>query len=213
MTNVSGEHGGSVVPPEQVVEGRWGRGERPDDPLAAVMSRVAGGDREAFGAVYDALAPKVLGLARAVLRNHAMAEEVTQEVLLEVWRQAARFDPAAGSVSSWAMTIAHRRAVDRVRSVRAAEDREDRVSAGESQREYDEVAEQVLQHEDEGRVRAAMSALTDLQREVLVMAYWGGHTSTEISARLGVPVPTVKTRLRDGLIRLRASLAGGEVGP
>jgi RNA polymerase sigma-70 factor (ECF subfamily) len=170
------------------------------------MARVAVGDREAYAEVYDALAPKVLGLARAVLRNHAMAEEVAQDVMLEVWRQAGRFDPALASASTWAMTIAHRRAVDRVRSVRAAEDREDRVVAGDTRREFDEVAEAVEQREDEQRVRRALSTLTDLQREAVELAYWGGFTSTEIAARLDVPVPTVKTRLRDGLIRLRNGL-------
>nr|WP_255378154.1 ECF RNA polymerase sigma factor SigK [Quadrisphaera sp. DSM 44207] len=172
------------------------------------MARVAAGDRDAFADVYDALAPKVLGLARAVVRNPALAEEVAQEVLLEVWRQAPRYDPAAGSVTTWAMTIAHRRAVDRVRSVRAAEDREDRVASSHVQREYDDVAERAEQREDEDRVRAALACLTDLQREAVVLAYWGGCTSAEISDRLGVPVPTVKTRLRDGLIRLRGGLEG-----
>jgi len=200
---------GDAAPQESDERGRW-RAERPVDPLAPAMARVAQGDREAFAEVYDALAPKMLGLARAVVRNHAMAEEVVQEVMLEVWRQAARFDPSAGSTSAWALTIAHRRAVDRVRSVRSAEDREDRAVAGEAVREYDSVAEDVLQHEDEQRVRAAMSGLTDLQREAVVLAYWGGHTSAEISRHLGVPVPTVKTRLRDGLIRLRAGLSGLE---
>jgi RNA polymerase sigma-70 factor, ECF subfamily len=213
VSNAPRTHGGSAVPPEGDEGGRGGREDRRPDPLAAAVARVAAGDREAFGEVYDALAPKVLGLTRGVLRNHALAEEVTQEVLLEVWRQAARFDPAVGSVSSWVLTIAHRRAVDRVRSVRAAEDREDRVSAGDGRREYDEVAEQVLQHEDEGRVRAALDGLTPLQREVVVLAYWGGHTSAEISRRLGVPVPTVKSRLRDGLLRLRTGLAGPEGTP
>lgn len=177
------------------------------DPLAAAVLRTADGDRDAFAEVYDALAPKVLGVTRAVLRNHSLAEEVAQEVMVELWRQAARFDPAAGSVSAWAATIAHRRAVDRVRSVRSREDREDRVAAGENRTAYDEVSEQVLQREDEVRVRAALGGLTELQREALVLAYWGGRTSTEISDRLGVPVPTVKTRLRDGLARLRAEMA------
>ena len=209
MTNAVG---GSedVAPPDGDGRGRWGRADRPEDPLAPAMARAAAGDRDAFAEVYDGLAPRMLGLARAVVRNHAMAEEVVQEVMLEVWRQAARFDPAAGSVSTWALTIAHRRSVDRVRAVRSAEDREDRAVAGEAVREYDSVAEDVLQREDEERVRAAMTGLTDLQREAVVLAYWGGHTSAEISRRLGVPVPTVKTRLRDGLIRLRAGLGGLE---
>lgn len=193
-----------------VDEGRSGGVRRPargPDPLAAAMAEVAGGDREAFAEVYDALAPKVLGLARGVLRNHAMAEEVAQEVMLEVWRQAARFDPSLASASTWVMTIAHRRAVDRVRSVRAAEDREDRVSAGDARRPFDDVSETVLQRDDEQRVRRALEQLTDLQREAVRLAYWGGMTSVEISRRLAVPVPTVKTRLRDGLIRLRTGLA------
>ncbi|TNM68060.1 sigma-70 family RNA polymerase sigma factor [Streptomyces sp. NP160] len=177
------------------------------------MSRVAGGDRDAFAEVYDALAPKVLGVTRAVLRNPSLAEEVAQEVMVELWRQAARFDPAAGSAGAWAATIAHRRAVDRVRSVRSREDREDRVAAGENRTAYDEVSEQVLQREDETRVRSALSGLTDLQREAVLLAYWGGRTSTEISQRLGVPVPTVKTRLRDGLSRLRAEMVRQDADP
>ncbi len=193
-------------------EERWGRVRprpvRAPDPLADAVGRVAAGDRQAFEEVYQALAPKVLGLAWSVLRNRAMAEEVAQDVMLEVWRQAARFDPSLASVSTWVMTIAHRRAVDRVRSVRASEDREDRVVAGDGRREFDEVVETTLQHEDEQRVRRALGTLTDLQRQAVELAYWGGRTSAEISTMLGVPVPTVKTRLRDGLIRLRASLGG-----
>jgi RNA polymerase sigma-70 factor (ECF subfamily) len=207
VTNDVGAHDDPFVPTAGEAEGDRVT-SRPGDPLAEVVQWVARGDKEAFAQVYDALAPKVLGLARAVVRNHAMAEEVAQEVLLEVWRQAARYDPRAGSVSTWAMTIAHRRAVDRVRSVRAAEDREDRVASSDVQRSYDEVSEQVEQREDESRVRRAMASLTELQRETVVLAYWGGHTSAEISRRLGVPVPTVKTRLRDGLIRLRSGLEG-----
>ena len=190
--------------------GRWQPGTRPVDPLAAAMTRVAQGSLEAFADVYDGLAPRMLGLTRAVLRDHAMAEEVLQEVMLEVWCQAARFDPAVGSDSTWAHTIAHRRSVDRVRAVRAAKDRDVWVAAGETVREYDSVAEDAVQHDEEGRVRAALAMLTGLQREVIVLAYWGGHTSAEISLRLGVPVPTVKTRLRDGLVRLRAALVGLE---
>ena len=201
MEGERGEQGEDGVPAPTTRSGQ----PRRVDPLAPTMAEVARGDQQAFAVLYDAIAPRVLGLARSVLRNHAMAEEVAQEVMLELWRQAPRYDPSLAAVSTWAMTIAHRRAVDRVRSVRAAEDREDRVAAGQTTRDYDEVSETVEQREDEDRVRAALGSLTDLQREAVELAYWGGQTSTEISARLGVPVPTVKTRLRDGLIRLRSA--------
>lgn len=175
------------------------------DPEAALVARVARGDHAAFAELYDRLAPTVFGIARAVVRDPAMAEEVTQEVLLEVWRSAPRHDPSRGRARTWVVTIAHRRAVDRVRSEQAGRDRADRVAVGE----HDVVASAstaVLDDLDRQRVRQALDALTPVQREAVTLAYYGGHTYAEVARLLDCPEGTVKTRIRDGLIRLRDHL-------
>jgi RNA polymerase sigma-70 factor (ECF subfamily) len=177
-----------------------------DDAFDQLMTRVAGGDEQAFAELYRQLAPAVFGLVGKVVRNPAQSEEVTQEVFVEVWRRAARFDPGRGTARSWIMTCAHRRSVDRVRSAERAARRDDLAGRRDQGRPYDEVAEQVetgLEHE---QVRRSLDALTELQREAVVLAYYGGHTHREIAELLGVPSGTVKTRLRDGLIRLRDHL-------
>lgn len=172
------------------------------DPLAALMERVARGDADAFAAVYETLSPTVYGIALRVVRDPSQSEEVAQEVLVEVWRQAPRYDPGRGSVRAWAATMAHRRAVDRVRSVEASTKRE--VQAGRAaERPFDEVSEVVQHRLEVEQVRAALGLLTDLQREAVTLAYYGGHTYREVAELLDVPLGTVKTRLRDGLIRLR----------
>lgn len=174
--------------------------------LEELMARVARGDEQAFEALYDELAGPVLGLVRRVLRDPAQSEEVAQEVLVELWRTATRFRPERGSVRTWAMTLAHRRAVDRVRSAQAAVDREERVAEGEVERPFDEVADEVTGRLEREQVRRCVGTLTDLQRESVVLAYYGGYTYREVSQLLDVPLGTVKTRLRDGLIRLRDCL-------
>jgi RNA polymerase sigma-70 factor (ECF subfamily) len=174
------------------------------DELQAALSAVARGDEAAFAVVYDRAAPVVLGTARRILRDPAQSEEVMQEVLLEVWRTAARFDPAAGSAAAWITTLAHRRAVDRVRSEQRAARRETRSAAAEVG--YDEVAEAVEASLDRERVRRCLDGLTELQRESLTLAYYGGYSYREVAQLLGVAVGTVKTRMRDGLIRLRDCL-------
>ena len=136
--------------------------------------------------MYDATAARVHGLVLRVIRDPAQAEEVTQETFLEAWRTASRFDPDRGSALSWLLTLAHRRAVDRVRSAEAA------ATKIEAQ-----------------RVRQAMGTLTDVQREALELAYFGGYTHTEVATMLDLPVGTAKTRIRDGLIRLRDLLGVG----
>ncbi len=172
-----------------------------------LLALVAKGDRDAFAALYDAMSARLFGLVRRVLRDPAQSEEVTQEVLLEVWRTAARFDPERGSASAWVMTMAHRRAVDRVRSEQAARDRDDRAGVRDNATDaFDVVAEEVevrLEHE---QVRAALGQLTRLQREAVELAYYGGYTYREVAELLDAPLGTVKTRLRDGLIRLRDAL-------
>ncbi|MEU2507317.1 ECF RNA polymerase sigma factor SigK [Streptomyces sp. NPDC007863] len=173
------------------------------DVLAAVMRRVARGDKDAFATLYDALAPLVFGIVVRVVRDRAQSEEVLQEVMIDLWRQAARYEPAAGTVTTWAATIAHRRAVDRVRSAQAASDRELTQAAREHTIAFDEVAEQVETRLESERVRRCLRGLTELQRQAVTLAYYRGLTYREVAQTLRTPLPTVKTRMRDGLIRLR----------
>jgi len=175
--------------------------------LDDLLNAVARGDEGAYEAVYERASGWVLGVARKVLRDPAMAEEVMQEVMLEVWRMASRFDPAKGSATSWVMTLAHRRAVDRVRSERSHAERELRVASAAVA--YDDVAEAVEASLDAERVKRCLTTLTRLQHECVDLAYYGGYTYREVAELLGVPAGTVKTRMRDGLIRLRDCL--GEV--
>jgi RNA polymerase sigma-70 factor (ECF subfamily) len=183
-------------------------GERPraaaGGELAGLLAKVARGDEAAFAGVYDHFATAVYGLVRRVVRDPAQSEEVTQEVLLEVWRTASRFDPSEGSAHSWLMTLAHRRAVDRVRSAQASAKREARAAVVAT--DYDVVVEEVETRLDAQRVRRCLDSLTELQRESVTLAYYGGYTYREVAALLGVAVGTVKTRMRDGLIRLRDCL-------
>jgi RNA polymerase sigma-70 factor, ECF subfamily len=176
---------------------------RRDEDLLLAVAR---GDQAAFGELYDQLAPLVHGIVRRVVRDPAQTEEVTQEVLVEVWRTAARFDPTRGAVRSWIATMAHRRAVDRVRSEQASRDRSERVGTRDRERAFDEVSEQVELRFEHQQVRDALSALTDLQRQAVELAYFQGYTYREVSELLDTPLGTIKTRMRDGLIRLRDAL-------
>jgi len=162
---------------------------------------VARGDQAAFEEIYDRLSGPAYGLIRKVLRDPAQSEEVTQEVLLEVWRTASRFDPSRGSAATWVMTMAHRRAIDRVRSEAAAADREQRAAHADIP--ADEVAETVEASLEAERVRRCLDGLTDLQRESITLAYYNGYTYPQVAALLGTALGTIKTRIRDGMIRLR----------
>ena len=184
----------AVRPGSGLEEGR-------DQDLDHLLGMVARGDHDAFEAVYDRLAGPAYGLIRRVVRDQAQSEEVTQEALLEVWRTASRFDPARGSAATWVMTIAHRRAVDRVRSAAAAAEREQR--AAQPLVADDEVAETATANLEAERVRRCLGGLTELQRESITLAYYGGYTYPEVAGLLHTALGTVKTRIRDGLIRLR----------
>ncbi|WP_328499037.1 ECF RNA polymerase sigma factor SigK [Streptomyces sp. NBC_00414] len=170
------------------------------------MGRVALGDEQAFASVYDAVVGPVLGVVRAVLRDRAQSEEVAQEVLVEVWRTAPRFRSDRGTVINWVLTMAHQRAVDRVRSVEAAVARDQKAARLEPKSEYDEVTEQVEARLEREQVRRCLRTLTDIQRQSVDLAYYRGLTYREVAEVLALPLGTVKTRLRDGLIRLRDCL-------
>ncbi|WP_367652459.1 ECF RNA polymerase sigma factor SigK [Intrasporangium sp.] len=174
--------------------------------LATLLRRSAAGDEGAFAQLYDAVAPRVFGLVRRVVRDRAQSEEVTQEAFLEVWRSASRFDASRGSALSWILMIAHRKAVDRVRSAEAARGREEHYGATSGEVEHDSTAEQVSLRLDAQRVHRALANLTKAQRNALELAYLGGYTHTEIAALLDLPLGTAKTRIRDGLIWLRDTL-------
>lgn len=174
--------------------------------LDGLLARVAAGDQTAFEQVYDRLAAPVMGVVRRVLRDPAQSEEVTQEVMVEVWRTAARYDPARGTVAAWALTMAHRRAVDRVRSAQAAGDRDVKAAQLDVVPAFDEVSEEVEASFEREEVRQALSVLSEVQREAVRLAYYGGFTHREVAELLDVPLGTVKTRLRDGLVRLRDAM-------
>ncbi|MFC0625372.1 sigma-70 family RNA polymerase sigma factor [Kribbella deserti] len=181
-------------------------GSTPADAPAELMARVARGDTAAFASLYDAFAPRVYGLIKRVLRNPAQSEEVTQEVMVEVWRTAARFDAERGSVASWLLTMAHRRAIDRVRSEQSATDRDQAVAAASGSTAYDEVSEAVTTSLEAEQVRHCLGSLTDLQRESVTLAYYGGYSYREVAELLDAKLATIKARMRDGLIRLRDCL-------
>ncbi|BAG22713.1 sigma-70 family RNA polymerase sigma factor [Streptomyces griseus] len=174
--------------------------------LQELLVRVARGDQDAFAAVYDAVSGPVLGLVRSVLRDPAQSEEVAQEVLVEVWRTAPRFRASRGSAMNWVLTLAHHRAVDRVRSAEAAAAREHKAALLDRTPAFDEVSEQVETRLEREQVRRCMRTLSELQRESVTLAYYRGLTYREVSELLAVPLGTIKTRLRDGLIRLRDCL-------
>lgn len=183
-----------------------GREPPPRAELPELMERTARGDQEAFAAVFDEVSGPVLGVVRAVLRDPAQSEEVAQEVMVDVWRSAARYDPARGSVLGWALTMAHRRAIDRVRSEQASSDRARRVALLDHTPAYDEVVEEVENRLDRERVRRCLRGLTERQRQAVTLAYYRGLTYREVADLLSLPLGTVKTRMRDGLIRLRDCL-------
>jgi RNA polymerase sigma-70 factor (ECF subfamily) len=182
-------------------------GQAPGAGLEALLAGVARGDQGAFEAVCTRAGATMFGVVRSVVRDPSQAEEVLQEVLLEVWRAASRFEPGRGSALAWLATIAHRRAIDKVRAEHRLAERQ--LRAAWYAVDYDEVAETVEARLDRERVRRCLGSLTRLQRESLTLAYYGGYTLREVAALLGVPEGTVKTRMRDGLIRLRDCLGAG----
>ncbi|RZI84029.1 MAG: sigma-70 family RNA polymerase sigma factor [Microbacterium sp.] len=176
------------------------------DHAAELILRVADGDDAAFGELYDLLSSRVFGLILRVIVDRAQSEEVLQEVFLEVWQSAQAFAPNRGQGRSWILTIAHRRAVDRVRSAQAAGDRDVRVGLRDLNTPAASVDEQVEMRIESRRVARALQALPEPQREALTLAYFGGYSQSEIAALTSTPLGTIKTRMRDGLSRLRTEM-------
>lgn len=189
-----------------VIDGVEVEGGSARDHAAELLVRTADGDRGAFAQLYDMLSARVFGLILRVLVNRAHSEEVLQEVFLEVWQSAASFAPNKGQGRTWVMTIAHRRAVDRVRSASASADRDEKAGLRELHTGQDGVEEQVELRIERRRVARALGALPDVQREALTLAYFGGYSQSEIAALTGAALGTVKTRMRDGLSRLRQEM-------
>ena len=177
------------------------------DPLGDLLRRAGRGDEPAFAELYDALSALLHGIVLKVVRDPAQSEEVTQEAFVELWRLAPRYDASRGTVRAWATTVAHRRAVDRVRSEQASRRRSYREA---EQRGVDhsstDVADHVVADLDATRVRKALARLTAIQRQAIELAYFGGHSYREVAALMAVPEGTIKTRIRDGMIRLRDEL-------
>lgn len=183
-----------------------------DDPMSssALMVRTSRGDENAFGLLYDRLAPLVFGIVQRVVRDPSISEEVSQEVFVELWRIAPRFEPDRGSVEGWAATVAHRKAVDRVRSEQSRRDREDREHLQGVAAASDSIGESLERASDRAKVEQALSELTEAQREAVKLAYFGGHTYRQVAILLDLPEGTVKTRIRDGMSKLRDMIGDTE---
>ncbi len=180
------------------------------DDLAALRKRSGLGDEAAFAQLYDATSARAYGLALRVVRDPSQAEEVAQEAFLEIWRTASRFDPARGSAVSWVLTLVHRKAVDRVRSAEASTRRDTAYHQDHRGVEHDTTAEAAHASIEARRVRQALGSLTEPQRQALELAYFNGYTHTEVATMLDLPLGTAKTRIRDGLIRLRDTMGVGQ---
>ena len=174
---------------------------------AGLLAQVGKADMTAFEGLYDRYGRSIFSLALTMLRDAEAAQEVAQEVFLDIWRTARAFDPARGSARSWILSLAHHKAVDAARRqrLRTTEPLDERVA------NHQDVAELAAAGVARGWVRAALEALPTEQREAIALAYYGGFTQREIAERLQIPLGTVKTRMRDGMLRLRGVL-GGHVG-
>lgn len=177
-----------------------------DDSLAHLLLLTGQGDHQAFSDFYSRTSRRVFGLARRVVIDHHLSEDVTQEVFALVWRDARKYDASIGSPLAWLMTITHHRAVDKVRAMQSSQNREERWAGSNGTPAYDEVLQAICDRSDARRAVTALVSLSALQRESIALAYIGCLTYSEVANKLSIPLPTVKSRVRDGLRKLRAQL-------
>lgn len=178
-----------------------------EESAESLLVATANGDQQAFATLYDRFSPRVYGLVKKVVRDPSLSQDTVQEVMTELWRTSPRFDPERGNAVSWILTLAHRRAVDAVRREQSARDRADTVGRREdATRPFDDVSEAVTVADEHEQIRTALDVLTDLQRQAIELAYFEGMTYREVAQDLGVPLGTIKTRMRDGMIRLRDTM-------
>lgn len=206
MTNMRFERLSSGSGAHSLAAQQAAAGEQDEPSLEDLLEASSRGDERSFARLYDLTSPRVYGMVLRVVRDAAQSAEVTQDIYLEVWRQSARFDPTKGAVLPWLLMIAHRRAVDRVRAAQSSVVRDDKYAVLNEERPYDSVSEQVQTSLEAQRVRKVLNDLTPAQREAVSLAYFGGYTHSEVSELLKIPLGTVKTRIRDGLIRMRDAL-------
>jgi RNA polymerase sigma-70 factor (ECF subfamily) len=177
--------------------------------MNGMLAAAGRGDGEAFDLVLTQLSGSIQRLVRTMVRDRAQAEEVTQEVLFEIWRSAVRYDSRKGSATAWVLTIARRRAIDRARSMTARSVRERRTRVAAMPRDavsWDQVSEAVEAALDREQLRHCLDKLSDPQLQSVVLAFYGGYTHAEIATLLGLPLGTVKARIRGALARLRACM-------
>lgn len=196
--------------PARFASGDDGTGAAGSAPTAEqLLGEVAKGDERAFEQLYELVAAPLFGLVQRVVRDAAQSEEIAQEVLVEVWRTATQYRSDRGSALNWILTLSHRRAVDRVRSAQSRRDRETRRASEDYHRPFDEVTDAVAARWEQRQLRRCLSTLTHLQHESVVLTYYRGYTHRQAAGLLQAPLGTIKTRLRDGLIRLRDCLGVG----
>jgi RNA polymerase sigma-70 factor (ECF subfamily) len=190
----------SVAPPRIEPPG-------PADHVDALILRVGQGDEHAFEHLYRQTSHRIYGLVRKIVIDVELSAETTQDVFLTLWQgAAARFDPSRGTGISWLLTLAHRRAIDKVRSEESHRTRTLRWGIKNQDVDYDQVADTVIHRLEASAVHSSLACLSVVQREAIHLAYFGGMTYAEVAGHLGIPVPTAKTRIRDGIRRLRDSV-------
>jgi RNA polymerase sigma-70 factor, ECF subfamily len=189
------------------------RPDRIDEPSdeADLLSGLAAGDQRCLAALYDRYGNAALGLAFKVCGNRTIAEDIVQEAFLALWQRPDSFDAKRGSAGSFLMGIVHHKAVDAVRREASVHRREEHFAVDPQQSSEDEVVEAAWISLRKAKVLAVLRQLSPVQREALELAYLKGLTYSEVAERLNIPLGTAKTRMRDGMIRLRALLEQSEV--